>query len=204
MPMYVCVCVYTHTIASSDGRQASVCECCEAFLAARSRLVEVAPQTHSKRREVAGRGEGGGVAQGAPGHHLGVEGSQGKGRGEGGGALKCQHVVFPECSDYQYVLSPGGGGVGGGDRVTVVAEVRNALTEKMMAVSLCLSVVGARTDSRSCQAMQIAPGPLTPPPPLFFGCPFSPLPFPLFLPVAPCIVQLASLSFFSSLSFFFL
>ena len=42
--------------------------------------------------------------------------------------------------------------------MTVVAQVRNPLAEKMLAVSLCLSVVGARTDSRSSQVLEMAPG----------------------------------------------
>ena len=64
----------------------------------------------------------------------------------------CEHVVLPTCRAYQYSVSAGG------DRVTVVAMVENPYMDKMLSVSLCLSVIGIRTDCRSAQAEEIPAG----------------------------------------------
>ena len=65
---------------------------------------------------------------------------------------KCEHVILPQCQTYQYSVSPGG------DRVTVVATIENPYTDKMLAVSLCLSAVGIHTDCRSNQLEEIPAG----------------------------------------------
>jgi len=76
-------------------------------------------------------------------------GEKGEGKGSAGA---CHHVMVPECCGYEYSVSAGG------DRVTVVAAVRNPFVEAMVAVSLCVSAVGFRSDCRSCQVFEIPPG----------------------------------------------